>query len=373
MGMARSGSPSSVKVKHGTINCLAHFLAGYDSNFGANWLLMNFGFDPGPNFVHTPIQTNVYVHRFDFSQNGQSVFVLVSTTNEYALQVFDEMPGGFDNAIAKDYHNTVDFEVLDISTGFVLVGSCSPFGVDFEETKYYGVHGLTSTEKLQCRREVGMSIPIRENGVPVIKPSIDYLLIESSVSVHFDWGKWGPLPIIIVLNTLDDVVIVIDIGAPTYQIHSYQQEGREILSPSPFSFVPITIPLAKCFLHMNVENQSLAKMIMGNEQVQPVLSWSTTSIQVSTTSELLGSIRAKLPMHLAELIGTNLGFETDPIPITTPYLHWDVKRFQHAGDAIPQLRNSVTVIIKQMNRLIIRYQWKPPWCLLFFFFWSQHS
>lgn len=63
-----------------------------------------------------------------------------------------------------------------------------------------------------------MSKPTKDYGIPIIKPSIDYLLIESLGSVHCDCGKWGPLPTIIVLNTLDDVVMHIDIGGPTDQI-----------------------------------------------------------------------------------------------------------------------------------------------------------
>ncbi|KAJ0494626.1 hypothetical protein HanRHA438_Chr04g0199801 [Helianthus annuus] len=52
-------SPSGVELKHGTIGHLAHFLAGYGSNFGVDWLEQNFAFDPGTNLAHTASSNHI--------------------------------------------------------------------------------------------------------------------------------------------------------------------------------------------------------------------------------------------------------------------------------------------------------------------------
>ncbi|MFS7926610.1 hypothetical protein Hanom_Chr04g00299071 [Helianthus anomalus] len=56
-------SPSGVELKHGTIGHLAHFLAGYGSNFWVDWLERNFAFDSGTNLAHT-VSSNHIISMF---------------------------------------------------------------------------------------------------------------------------------------------------------------------------------------------------------------------------------------------------------------------------------------------------------------------
>ncbi|KAD6454713.1 hypothetical protein E3N88_09419 [Mikania micrantha] len=56
------------------------------------------------------------VYRFGYSQHNQIAYALQSTSTEYALKVFDEMPNNTENAMVKEILKTTDDEILGIHT-----------------------------------------------------------------------------------------------------------------------------------------------------------------------------------------------------------------------------------------------------------------